>query len=137
MNLALIILAIAAGAIPHVGIGIFGIIKLATAFRRSNDWKTSMKIGAMTSGFFGLATMLWLALLFLLPRTHAPIPFYNYPSWILLVLSIVSYAVFGKHKSEYAIPLATGVCIAVPGSAIFAYTQIELLESVFGAIRFY
>lgn len=137
MNLALIISAIVAGAIPHLGIGLFGIIKLATAFHGSNDWRASLKIGAMTSGFFGLATMLWFALLFLLPRTHAPIPFYNYPSWILLVLSILAYAVFGKRKSEYALSLAAGVFIAVPGSAIFAYTNIQLLESVFGAIRFY
>lgn len=137
MNLALIISVIAICAILHLVVGLFGIARLAKAFRGSNNWKASLKIGTETSAFFGLATVLWVGLLFLLPRTHAPIPVLNYPAWILLVLSLLIYAIVGQSKSGTALSLTAGVAAAVPGSAIFAYANNQLLESIFGAIRFY
>lgn len=137
MNLALIVLVIAICAILHLVVGLLGIARLAKAFRGSNNWKASLKIGVETSAFFGLATLLWVGLLFLLPRTQAPIPVLNYPAWILLVLSFIIYALVGQSKSETALSLTAGVAAAVPGSAIFAYANNQLLESIFGAIRIY
>ena len=137
MNLTLIISVIAICAILHLVAGLLGIARLTKAFRESANWGASLSIGFETSVFFGLAITLWVALLFLLPRNHAPIPVLNFPAWILLILFVVIYAMAGHSKSRTALALAAGVGAAVPGSAIFAYINNPLLESIFGAIRFY
>lgn len=135
MNLMLILAAIGLVGLLHVGVGIYGGIRLIKALE-IRDWQQTLWISVLTAVLFCAATAGWIALLFVLPRTAAPMAVFNTPIWILLGVYIVVEFALRQAKSPLALAWG-GVALAIPACSLFAYVYYEPLKQIFGPIHFH
>lgn len=134
MNLTLIVVAIGLFGLLHLAVGVYGSIRLARAFSSTPDWRQTLWLSGLTALFFSLAIALWIAMLFILPRTSAPAAVLNVPAWILFGGYVAVEVILRQTKSSKVIAWE-GVALAVPACSLFAYVYYEPLKQIFGPIR--
>lgn len=132
-NLLLIVAGIGLVGLLHVAVGFFSLRRLLTSID-GGDVAHNLKTGLAAATFFALSMAFWLWLVFMLQSRNAPMPVFNFPAWILLVLHVlIRWACEGKTSAVAVGSHAIGV--AVPASAVFASVYYERLSQIFGPIN--
>jgi len=133
MNLLIVVAGIGLVGMLHVAVGFFSLRRLLTSID-GGDVAHNLKTGLVAATFFALAMAFWLWLVFMLQSRNAPMPVFNLPAWILLVIHVMTAWACEGSKSAVAVG-SNAIGVAVPASAVFAFVYYERLAQIFGPIN--